>query len=267
MALFQHFWRARGETRPLEPGVLQRLEGYDWPGNVRELENLVERVSVIAEGTSIRIVDLPPPFCDPEPGVPTSITDLISARNPTNLLPTTGLPLTTTMPPPMRDGLSGLNGTHEGGAAAVRSAIESTLESAVVPVVAATMAAAAAAMDGAVNSLPDSASPLAALPSAPLAAGDSIEVSLHTPPPVAVAPAPLAPMSVTPEPSTLTPTPTVQPLPVNLPVLLKELEEAYIAEALTQSGGNKKEAARLLGMGRTTLVEKLRRRNADTQGS
>ena len=58
--------------------------------------------------------------------------------------------------------------------------------------------------------------------------------------------------------------PTVQPLPVNLPVLLRELEEAYIAQALAQSGGNKKEAARLLGMGRTTLVEKLRRRNADT---
>jgi DNA-binding NtrC family response regulator len=60
------------------------------------------------------------------------------------------------------------------------------------------------------------------------------------------------------------PGPTVQPLPVNLPVLLRELEEAYIAQALAQSGGNKKEAARLLGMGRTTLVEKLRRRNADT---
>jgi DNA-binding NtrC family response regulator len=30
--------------------------------------------------------------------------------------------------------------------------------------------------------------------------------------------------------------------------------------ALEQSSGNKKEAARLLGLGRTTLVEKLRRR-------
>ena len=54
---------------------------------------------------------------------------------------------------------------------------------------------------------------------------------------------------------------------MNLPALLRELEEAYIAKALAQTGGNKKEAAQLLGMGRTTLVEKLRRRNADTATS
>ena len=56
-------------------------------------------------------------------------------------------------------------------------------------------------------------------------------------------------------------------LPVSLPTLLKRLEDAYIAKALSQSGGNKKEAARLLGMGRTTLVEKLRRRNSDTSAA
>ena len=38
-------------------------------------------------------------------------------------------------------------------------------------------------------------------------------------------------------------------LPVDLPTMLRELEDAYIR------------AAKLLGMGRTTLVEKLRRRN------
>jgi sigma-54 specific flagellar transcriptional regulator A len=51
-------------------------------------------------------------------------------------------------------------------------------------------------------------------------------------------------------------------LPVDLPKLLRETEEAYIRLALEQSSGNKKEAARLLGMGRTTLVEKLRRKAA-----
>jgi sigma-54 dependent transcriptional regulator, flagellar regulatory protein len=51
-------------------------------------------------------------------------------------------------------------------------------------------------------------------------------------------------------------------LPVDLPRLLREAEEAYIRLALQQSSGNKKEAARLLGMGRTTLVEKLRRKAA-----
>jgi DNA-binding NtrC family response regulator len=51
-------------------------------------------------------------------------------------------------------------------------------------------------------------------------------------------------------------------LPVDLPRLLREMEEAYIRMALDQTNGNKKEAARLLGMGRTTLVEKLRRKAA-----
>ena len=72
-------------------------------------------------------------------------------------------------------------------------------------------------------------------------------------------PAPMAPMSEAPAEGD-----DALVLPVNLPVLLRELEEAYIAKALARTGGNKKEAARLLGLGRTTLVEKLRRRNSDT---
>ena len=62
-----------------------------------------------------------------------------------------------------------------------------------------------------------------------------------------------------------TPTPTLN-FPVDLPTMLRDLENAYINAALAQTGSNKKEAARLLGMGRTTLVEKLRRRNFDTTG-
>jgi sigma-54 specific flagellar transcriptional regulator A len=58
-ALFNHFWRQRGEQRPIAPEVLRCLEGYSWPGNVRELENLVERISVCSEGRVIRLVDLP----------------------------------------------------------------------------------------------------------------------------------------------------------------------------------------------------------------
>jgi DNA-binding NtrC family response regulator len=50
-------------------------------------------------------------------------------------------------------------------------------------------------------------------------------------------------------------------LPVDLPTLLRDLEDAYIRAALAHTQCNKKEAAKLLGMGRTTLVEKLRRRN------
>jgi DNA-binding NtrC family response regulator len=66
------------------------------------------------------------------------------------------------------------------------------------------------------------------------------------------------PEELTPEPPT--PGPVVS-LPVDLPVLLRQLGDAYIQAALQQTHSNKKEAAKLLGLGRTTLVEKLRRRN------
>ncbi len=62
------------------------------------------------------------------------------------------------------------------------------------------------------------------------------------------------------ESASITPAPIVS-LPVDLPVLLRQLEDAYIKAALAQTHSNKKEAAKLLGLGRTTLVEKLRRRN------
>jgi DNA-binding NtrC family response regulator len=57
-----------------------------------------------------------------------------------------------------------------------------------------------------------------------------------------------------------TPQPVVT-LPVDLPTMLRQIENAYINAALAQTRSNKKEAAKLLGMGRTTLVEKLRRRS------
>jgi sigma-54 specific flagellar transcriptional regulator A len=51
--------------------------------------------------------------------------------------------------------------------------------------------------------------------------------------------------------------------PVDLPRILRQLEDAYIAAALARTGGNKKAAADLLGLQRTTLVEKLRRRTRE----
>lgn len=49
-------------------------------------------------------------------------------------------------------------------------------------------------------------------------------------------------------------------LPVTLSDLLAVIEREYVEEALAKSDGNQTEAAKLLGMGRTTLVEKMRRR-------
>lgn len=51
--------------------------------------------------------------------------------------------------------------------------------------------------------------------------------------------------------------------PVDLQSLLRKLEDAFIDAALERAGGNKKAAADLLGLQRTTLVEKLRRRERE----
>jgi DNA-binding NtrC family response regulator len=47
---------------------------------------------------------------------------------------------------------------------------------------------------------------------------------------------------------------------IDLRLLLAQLEERLIEQALQRTGGNKNRAAELLGMNRTTLVEKLRRK-------
>ncbi len=56
------------------------------------------------------------------------------------------------------------------------------------------------------------------------------------------------------------PAPPSPNFPVDLPELLRTLEESYISAALVHAKGNKKAAADMLGLQRTTLVEKLRRK-------
>lgn len=51
----------------------------------------------------------------------------------------------------------------------------------------------------------------------------------------------------------------ITPAPMQLKTLLREAEEQFIAEALAAGGGTIAHSARLLGMKRTTLVEKMRR--------
>ncbi|MDR0339059.1 MAG: sigma-54 dependent transcriptional regulator [Desulfovibrio sp.] len=43
----------------ISPDVERVLEAYPWPGNVRELENLAERLSILCEGDSVQLEDLP----------------------------------------------------------------------------------------------------------------------------------------------------------------------------------------------------------------
>ncbi len=178
LTLFEHFWRQRGETRPVEPAALRAIEQHPWPGNVRELENLVERISVCTEGPVIRATDLPPPLKQ----VAMTVTEFTA---PTLSLVTT--PPAPTPPPPA----------------------SRTFEP---------------------------------LPSEP-------------------------PIIQVPAPETLMAEVSPAKLPIDLPGLLRALEDAYIAAALQQANGNRKAAADLLGLQRTTLVEKLRRRARESQAA
>ena len=66
-------------------------------------------------------------------------------------------------------------------------------------------------------------------------------------------------------------TPHGSPIPelpengADLKTILEAVEDRMIGEALIRTGGNKNRAAELLGLNRTTLVEKLRRRRVSTQ--
>jgi len=43
----------------LSPEVKAVFLAYSWPGNVRELENLMERLSILADGNEVKVFDLP----------------------------------------------------------------------------------------------------------------------------------------------------------------------------------------------------------------
>jgi len=53
---------------------------------------------------------------------------------------------------------------------------------------------------------------------------------------------------------------SLPPNGVDLQAVLADLEDRLIAEALERTGGNRNQAARFLGLNRTTLVEKLRKK-------
>src|SRR5262245_22407236 len=39
-------------------GSMQRLQAYPWPGNIRELQNILERATVLAQGSVVAIGDI-----------------------------------------------------------------------------------------------------------------------------------------------------------------------------------------------------------------
>ena len=52
--------RTRSEVTGVAADAMASLRAYSWPGNVRELENVIEHAMVFAEGSLIRMGDLPP---------------------------------------------------------------------------------------------------------------------------------------------------------------------------------------------------------------
>ncbi|NOX34430.1 MAG: sigma-54-dependent Fis family transcriptional regulator [Deltaproteobacteria bacterium] len=52
--------RVKGyQVKIFSESIKKALLSYDWPGNIRELENLIERISVLVEGRTIELHDLP----------------------------------------------------------------------------------------------------------------------------------------------------------------------------------------------------------------
>ncbi len=55
----------RGRVQ-FSPRALAALARHPWTGNVRELANLIERLSIIAAGAAVDVIDLPPKYRPPE---------------------------------------------------------------------------------------------------------------------------------------------------------------------------------------------------------
>jgi DNA-binding NtrC family response regulator len=55
----------------IDDEALDALTAYRWPGNLRELRNVVERSVIVARGSRIRCVDLPPNLLEPADGTKT----------------------------------------------------------------------------------------------------------------------------------------------------------------------------------------------------
>jgi DNA-binding NtrC family response regulator len=64
--------------KTLRPDAIDALLRYPWPGNVRELENLIERLLVLCDGSTIGVDDLPEQVRRSEP-TPSSIKEQVLA--------------------------------------------------------------------------------------------------------------------------------------------------------------------------------------------
>ncbi|MBN1106107.1 MAG: sigma-54-dependent Fis family transcriptional regulator, partial [Deltaproteobacteria bacterium] len=62
--LVHHFLETTMKTKKkrikgISKDVMRAFANYDWPGNVRELENIIERMVILTEGSTLTVDDLP----------------------------------------------------------------------------------------------------------------------------------------------------------------------------------------------------------------
>jgi DNA-binding NtrC family response regulator len=52
--------RVKKDVKTVSADAMTALMKYHWPGNVRELQHAIERAVIVANGTSVRVRELPP---------------------------------------------------------------------------------------------------------------------------------------------------------------------------------------------------------------
>ena len=225
--LVDHFIKRlnQHQPRPLEgfaPVAVERLQMFPWPGNVRELENLVERMCVLAREPLVEVDDLPEKFHHPE-----------AARR----------RLSFAAP-------SGPSASPGGSTAASFASAASAGESAGPPPTGVPFGffqppAAPVGVRGTEGVNLEERLQIGTV----RAAGEQVH-SPSTPPPLAFSSGAdfSAPFGVLRE-------------GTDLNELVDRFERQLILEGLERSGGVKSRAAELLGIKRTTLVEKMKKKN------
>jgi DNA-binding NtrC family response regulator len=74
---------AEGRPKSLSPAAIERLKQYHWPGNVRELRNVVQRASIMTDGTVIDRLQLPDEAAPgASPVIPAAVPSVPAAGGP-----------------------------------------------------------------------------------------------------------------------------------------------------------------------------------------
>ncbi|GAB3748355.1 hypothetical protein GCM10028795_12110 [Lysobacter olei] len=249
----------RGRIR-LTPAAIQALQAYPWPGNVRELSNLLERMAVLHPGGQADVDDLPARY---RQAALTAAPAPVAVANAAAATP--GAPaIAPAAPPPVPVAVEAAAPMPLVGAVAPTSPAPPAV---LAPDSAEERAAEFAMLHGREPNLPGRSSfdALFGPPTdaaAPARAATGVVLPLvATPAPTAAAPfagtAPLAGGEAAP--AALSPTATLPPEGIALREHMAAIELELIRAALQQSGGVVAHAATLLGLRRTTLVEKLRK--------